>query len=113
MCEGRHFGGKAGSIGGARLYDPAPVMAEVAHLSIAGAAEWLGVSKRQVVRYRKGEAWLMFNTADRLALAVNRVPWELWEDFGEPCCEASDPVRQRERHNAYHREYMRRRRAEV
>lgn len=107
MCSERHSGGKRGSVGGARLYDPAPLMAEVAHLSIAKAAVWLGVSTRQVVRYRSGRTWLRLNTADRLALAVNRMPIELWEDFGEPCCEANDPVKMQDRRNAYMREWKR------
>lgn len=105
MCENRHLGGGKNQ---SRLYDPAPIMAAVAHLSIAQAALRLEVDRRQIAYWRSGQKWMMYNTADRLATTIDALPYEFWPDFGLPCCEATTP-RDAEGWRQYHRDYRARR----
>lgn len=61
------------------LLDPAPLL-EVVPGSSREQAEALGVSRRQVCRWRAGTSRLPVPTADRLAVATGHHPFELWPD---------------------------------
>lgn len=61
------------------LLDPGPLL-EVVPGSAREQAEALGVSVRQVCRWRAGAARLRIPTADALAVRVGHHPAELWPD---------------------------------
>lgn len=64
-----------------RDWSPAPILCRVADLSARAAAEELGVSRRQVIRWRNGHSWLRSATADRVACALGHHPAELWDGW--------------------------------
>ena len=66
------------------LLDPAPLL-EAVPGSAREQAEALGVSRRQVHRWRAGAARLPATTADVLAVRAGHHPFELWPDTWGDC----------------------------
>ena len=64
----------------AAIFDPAPVLDRFHGATANTIATALGVTPRTVARWRTGNARLTLPQADRMALAVDRHPCELWPD---------------------------------
>ena len=63
-----------------------PVLERVVDLTVGDAAERLGVSTRQVSRWRNGQSGIAIDTADRVAIRLGLHLCELYPELYREAC---------------------------